>query len=220
MIVKGSRNIDYIYFLEYNDKLFKYIFPFKKNVDFSKYKLTNIGLYSITHKDNADNIAKILRLYINNDKPIITDATGNMGGDTLAFSNYFYKVNSFEINKKNCMALKNNVKNYRAKNVKIYCNDYLTLYDKINQDIIYFDPPWGGPSYKDIKNLDLYINNINIIDIVKKLLNKTDYIAIKAPFNFNFKKLKNLNKKYNIHKMYKKNGKFNFFLIVIFNYNI
>jgi 16S rRNA G966 N2-methylase RsmD len=220
MKVKGKRIIynDSIYLLDYDKKLFRNVFPIKKGVKLNKYQLTNIGKYSITCAYYADKVAKILFSYFNKSNITITDATANMGGDVMAFSNYFNKINAVEIEKINCHILKNNLRNYKVLNkVNIYCDDYLKVYKDIKQDIVYFDPPWGGVNYKKSNKIDLFLNNINIIDIVKELLDDNIYVALKIPINYNIKSLIKVAKSHKVYKIYKKNGEIIFYLIILHN---
>ena len=47
--------------------------------------------------------------------------------------------------------------------------DCLELSLKLEQNVIFIDPPWGGPSYKNEDFVDLYINNIILSDVCKKI---------------------------------------------------
>jgi 16S rRNA G966 N2-methylase RsmD len=221
MKIKGKRiiNNDSVYLIDYNKKLFSFVFPKKKGVKMNKYQLTNVGYYSISYAHDAERIASILRTYfLINDKPIITDATANVGGDTMAFTNHFYKVNAVEINNIHCKVLKNNLTNYKVLDkVNIYCDDYLNIYKDIHQDIIYFDPPWGGKDYKDKKIINLYLSGVDIIDIAKEMLIRCKFIAIKVPTNYNLKKLIKISNNHDVYKIYKHTGKIKFYVVVLHN---
>jgi hypothetical protein len=43
----------------------------------------------------------------------------------------------------------------------------------------------GGPEYKKYKKLDLFLNNINIKDIINELLKRNNKILLKSPTNYN-----------------------------------
>ena len=58
----------------------------------------------------------------------------------------------------------------------------------MKQDVIFFDPPWGGPNYKEIQELDLFLSNIELSKIVNCIFKNVECIAIKIPHNFNKKK--------------------------------
>ena len=64
--------------------------------------------------------------------------------------------------------------------------EYMKKYkgDK-NKYCLFLDPPWSGVYYKTENELDLFLGNMNILDIIKMI--DTKYICIKAPSNYNFK---------------------------------
>jgi len=87
-------------------------------------------------------------------------------GIQLIFPKIFKKVNSVELQKIHCKALKNNIQIYNCNNVKIFCNNYLDIMKKIKQDIINFDPPWGGPEYSKKDYVNLYLGEKDLSEIV------------------------------------------------------
>jgi predicted RNA methylase len=203
--------------LKHNDYFWKKIFPTKKNTKVNDYMLSNIGSYSIFYPNDADKVAKIIKSFLPG-KAIITDATANMGGATLAFTNYFDHVNSVEIIPFHCKILENNIKVYNAiDKVTIHCVDYLDIGEKLEQDAIFFDPPWGGPDYKKKQLMDMYLDNISICDIIKSLIDKKKIkiLAIRVPFNYDFKKILELTEESHIFTFKKNEGKLNFFLIIL-----
>jgi 16S rRNA G966 N2-methylase RsmD len=135
-------------------------------------------------------------------KLIITDLTGNVGGDTLLFSLNFSKVFSIEYNKENYDALKNNVNVYDATNVALYHGDSIKIYDWFT-DILYMDPPWGGTNYKDNNNIDLYLGDKRVDLYISEILtrkNKPNFIFLKLPSNYNFNRFEILKNKYIVEK--------------------
>ena len=127
--------------------------------------------------------------------------------------------NSVEIMKIHCDMLDNNIKQYKlSKTVKIYCNDYLNIMMDLKQDVIFFDPPWGGKNYKSIKYLNLYLDNVDIVDITNKLKDNSKLIILRVPKNFNFNRfnLKSHFSKIDVHPLYHKNTKIiRFFVIAL-----
>ena len=78
--------------------------------------------------------------------------------------------------------------------------------------VIFFDPPWGDSNYKTTKNLDLFLSDINLYNIVTFFINDVDLIILKVPFNYNINGLKKVVKKrINIFRVKK------YQLIIIFN---
>ena len=61
----------------------------------------------------------------------------------------------------------------------------------LKQDIVFIDPPWGGTDYYLESISNIYLGNIDIIDIINKLKNQTKIIALKIPYNYNITNLQN-----------------------------
>jgi 16S rRNA G966 N2-methylase RsmD len=73
--------------------------------------------------------------------------------------------------------------------------DHLNL----NYDLIFLDPPWGGPSYKFKKKLRIEMNNKSLAEISKTLKENNKIIVWKLPYNYDLSDFTNLN--YQIHKV-------------------
>ena len=195
-------------------------------IDINELRMTKESVYSVTHWIDAKNITlKIIELIGKN--ITITDATANVGGNTISFAKYGIKnINSVEIDYMTCKYLSNNIQVYNIeKQVKVYCDNYLNIKFDLEQDCIFFDPPWGGPDYYKEQKMNLFLmdsdnKNINIIDIIKSLLekNKAKLIVVKVPTNYNFDLLKNIGYKYNRQPIYKKANRVVYEIIYIFNY--
>jgi hypothetical protein len=194
---------------EYDDlKSKKERFPqISENIpDFSLIKMSQTGKYSISKLEESTITSnEIIGFYKNfiergergeNKGVTITDATANAGGNTISFGLNKLNVNSIEFSEKEYERLKTNVSQYNLTNVSLYNNDSLKLiYDrKIMQDIIYFDPPWGGPSYKNYKFLGLSLDEKDITEHIEKMLdeNYCSLVVLKGPYNTFIKKRKNL----------------------------
>ena len=79
-----------------------YYFPKRKGVSLNSLKINREGRYSITKPKQAKKIREIVikileEKNISREELVITDATANMGGDTISFSNLAKEVNSVEI---------------------------------------------------------------------------------------------------------------------------
>lgn len=152
------------------------------------YKLTNEGHFSITRPYESNQIIRFIEKIITKNKfsiSVITDATAGMGGDSIAFSKKVRFVNSVEIDSNNFECLKENIKSFDCQNVELYKSDYMCLMKKLKQDIIYFDPPWGGTDYKNKEMINLCLNDIPLYKIIQeiKLYKLAKSIFIKVPIN-------------------------------------
>ena len=133
-------------------------------------------------ENQAQQINKIILKYVNNDV-IITDATACIGGNSYFFAKDFKFVNSVEINENLFEILNCNLRNFKNKQI-FRCSFNIIKYI-LKQDVIFIDPPWGGSMYKTKKKIDLYLDDINVFEIIDSLYNYTKLIALKVPNNFN-----------------------------------
>lgn len=187
-----------------------------------KLQITDKGLYSISKHYDATWISEIIlnllksRKYKNINNIKIIDGTAGIGGNTISFSKYFAEVHAIEINNIHNEVLKNNLNALSINNVKIYLDNFLNIIDTIKNysDVFFFDPPWGGKSYKNYKYFNLKIGKLPIQSIINILYEKKfKYVILKAPYNLNISPIFT-NIKYdnmNIHTNLKKN-----MLLVIF----
>lgn len=193
-----------------NYNVLKKIFPHEKCKNIYNLKYDSEGLWSISHPNHADELSKKIKLFektgINTD--VILDATAGLGGNTLSFANFFDKVISVEFNKKRFNLLKNNIDNYTFTNINIYNNNFIKLFGTLTEriDVVFIDPPWGGPGYKYDDNLIIKISDFDLSDICYIISNysyqnnKIKLIVFKLPYNFNILELINKTKK--IIKLY------------------
>lgn len=171
-------------------------FPYREGTDYSKLKITNIGLYSVVQRFTAEKILETIVSYFKKDYKnlIITDANGGVGGVPIYLSSHFKEIKAVEVIKKHHDVIKSNLKVYGITNVKVYHSDYLKIMMRLKQDVIFFDPPWGGEGYSDEKSIPLGLNNVNIACIINKLFQerKAKMIILFVPKNFDFQNFKKL----------------------------
>ena len=122
---------------------------------------------------------------------VVTEMTAGVGGNVLNFAKYFKYVNAIEIDTMRYNYLDKNVRLYEYDNVNCYNDNSLALLvknDDIVQDIIFFDPPWGGNNYKLFKKLKLKFESFNIENICRILFqrNRNKMIVMKLPNNYDF----------------------------------
>lgn len=120
---------------------------------------------------------------------VISDMTAGVGGNILNFAKYFKYVNAFEIEPDRFAHLVNNVGLYEFQNVNCAnVNSVKILANKsiIYQDIIFFDPPWGGSNYKEHDKLRLVLGEYGIEELSTILFEKSHnkVIVMKLPNNY------------------------------------
>jgi 16S rRNA G966 N2-methylase RsmD len=163
----------------------------------------------------------------------IIDATSHIGCDSINLLALFPKCNltSIEIDKSAFSCLEKNmsiiIKKYynndemARKRIKLINNDCIVYLKRLSYeiniesithsmiDILYFDPPWGGKAYVKEKKKCIYLNDINICNIIVECFNNLNIgkIILKAPKNFDFDNMNCImqNKKISIvqEKIYK-----------------
>lgn len=167
-------------------------FPYLEGVDYSKLLLNKEGKYSITRRIESEQIVDCMYAIVGNlENKTLTDATACMGGDTINFSLHFEHVSAIEMNRENFLLLENNVNTFGCKNVEMHFGDSTAIIDWVS-DIIYVDPPWGGPGYRNVQNVELFMG-IKRLDIwLEDLMSgpyRPSFIFLKLPFNYNPAKL-------------------------------
>jgi 16S rRNA G966 N2-methylase RsmD len=165
-------------------KLLEFSFPDITNK--SKLLMTNTGIYSVTGRKGAQFITDKITEHTKNKNITITDGTANNGSDTIVFAQTFDKVNSIEIDKINYDVLTNNISIFDLKNVTVYNNDTLNIISELKQEIIYLDPPWGGPNYKEESTVHLYLGDLEISYFYLKYKDKAKLFVFKVPRNYDF----------------------------------
>lgn len=168
------------------------VFPLREGIDYKRLKLTTEGEYSVTRRRDADRILAIVNKTVGDLKQkTVTDATGCVGGDTIQFALRCLFVNSIELKAENVEALQNNVNVYNLQNVTIHHGDCTEIFNW-KTDILFVDPPWGGPNYKENETLELYLSDKRLDEWLEKVLLKKirpNYIFLKLPQNYNFNRL-------------------------------
>ena len=147
------------------------------------------GLYSLSYKEDADMISQIIKNKYSDIK--ILDGTAGIGGNSISFGQYFLDVTSIELNKERFNYLSENIKNFNLRNKLINGNfiDYLNS----NYDLLFIDPPWGGPNYKFESSITLTFGDKSLINIVNCVIKNKKIIVMKLPFNYNLIEFSNLN---------------------------
>lgn len=161
-------------------------------------KIDEVGKYSISKPYITKQIIDIIKKFMNTREIIITDAMACVGGDTLSFANNFKKVNAIELDSKRFEFLKHNMKLFNKKNINFYNSDFLEVIKKLNQDVIYLDPPWGGPDYKNQQSVSFSVSNKKLSEIIDEIIKEQlcKLIVLKLPFNYDLNEFN----KYEINK--------------------
>jgi 16S rRNA G966 N2-methylase RsmD len=162
-------------------------------------QLDETALYSVTDGKTADIQSNIIDYICGSSNISVIDGTACVGGNTISFAKRFKEVHAIEICKERAKMLTNNIHTCSLKNVSVYNASFLDIFDtssvlytklyerRKTYDVIFLDPPWGGPEYKKEEYLDLYLGDMNVINIIQKLIERklSKFIILKAPKNYN-----------------------------------
>jgi len=184
----------YIDFKPLNYKSFINIY-FKKinKVNLDKIKLSLDSNYSITSIFAAEKLIKYIKKTMP-DVEYIIDGNANIGSTAAILSLQFTHIYSVELIKDTYDILDHNIREYKLPNVSTFNDSIITFMGNIKDNCkhydpltfcLFLDPPWTGVFYKIEKNIDLYLDHINIIDFIKGI-KSIKYICLKVPFNYNF----------------------------------
>lgn len=161
-----------------------------------KLRITNIGSYSFAVRDISVAICNILeRNHGCNSKTHVTDATANVGGMTIAFAQRYAHVTACEIVPMHCDMLKHNISAYGLTDkTTIHCGDYLDAVHVYKQDVVFFDPPWGGTDYKRQHTIDLHLSNVNVWCLAQYLMTNdlAKLVVVRVPNNTDFQTLNSI----------------------------
>lgn len=151
-----------------------------------KLLLDEEALYSTTDQTTADkisvDIAKIVPRV-----STITDATACVGGNAYSFAQHFEKVYAFELDMTRARMLRHNMTLLGARNVVVQQGDAFDLCMNQYQDVVFMDPPWGGPGYRKHTAIELYLSGHHIAELCEQIIRggRARFIALKSPTNFN-----------------------------------
>lgn len=168
------------------------LFPHSDSVDYTRLQMTPEGMYSLTKRRDSEKIVQFMSDAIGDLKhKTITDATACVGGDSIQFALSFQKVHSVELKHDNFIVLQNNIRAYGLDNVFLHKGDVTRIF-KWKTDVLYVDPPWGGPRYRMLRLLDVFLSNIRLdiwIETILKADDRPKYIFLKLPYNYKFSRL-------------------------------
>jgi hypothetical protein len=190
------------------------LFPCPPSKNFNNLMIDDDSVSYITTPMNSEVIAGIIESLIpkniSRSDVTILDGTACVGGDTISFGRIFGVVIATEIEEHRYNMLVNNLKEFELYNVVPVNDDCLKIFRRLNfVDVMYFDPPWGGKSYKTESLLrlsigDLYVDElVNLIfdkntDSNKRIRSNVKMIVFKLPKNYDIKNLYLMTKSSNL----------------------
>lgn len=161
------------------DFYFRYVPPDTR----AQLVLDHEASYSVTDQVTADKITRDILQFVP-PTAMITDATACVGGNTYSFAKTFEHVRAIEIDPLRHSYLSSNMSVLGLSNVMCTWGDANIECKRRYQDLVFFDPPWGGPSYKNNINIQLYLSKKPLSEVCSDVSLYCRYIALKVPINF------------------------------------
>lgn len=178
-----------------NEHKLEKLFPFTQKNTRTQLRLDTVGAYSATDQKTARSISERLLRFVSKDTKAV-NATASIGGDTMVLARDFGHVVSIEQDADRFGMLVHNIAtmNLRDKVTPIRANSVQYLLDMRRAghpalEMVYMDPPWGGPEYKHASRIpSLSMSGMEISDIVSAFSAEgvTKHIAFKLPNNLDF----------------------------------
>lgn len=137
----------------------------------------------------ADKVSALVYKFYSpsNKEPVIWDMFSGLGGDAIPLAQRGCKIYCTEINTKIFGLLNKNVEAHGLiSEIQTFRADSVEKLNVLEADIIYFDPPWGETfnPYREFSFNNVKLDNgHNIIELLRKVHNKTKNIIIKSPLN-------------------------------------
>jgi hypothetical protein len=127
-------------------------------------QMDEVAMYSVTDMKTANLISEtIVNLFPEEDakkKIVVTDGTACVGGNSLSFCQYFRHVNVVESDLNRFNMLRHNLCTMGFLNLSCYHASYLNVLHSLYQDVVFLDPPWGGPGYAEYERLELFLDDV------------------------------------------------------------
>ncbi|CAM9883839.1 unnamed protein product [Chrysoparadoxa australica] len=164
----------------------------------SQLRFDTTSLFSITNQRTADDITQLVLALpgVDRSRQLLVDGTACVGGNTISFASAaggaFSQVWAIELDAKRYDMLRHNVSVAlgAAGKGRVTCThgDFLSLLQMQRQkfmgSIVFLDPPWGGPKYKEALDVELSLSDCPLSQVCEKLKGLCRYIVLKVPVNF------------------------------------
>jgi predicted O-methyltransferase YrrM len=168
--------------------------------DYGLFATTEESDYSSLMPYQVEQVSSVLVAAVPEDVKTITDATTCIGVDAINWARLFPKaaITALEINEATFDILTDNIETFKEAHpeyaqITAHCADAakFMLEEKNMTDVVYIDPPRGGPDYHKVKSLMLKVGALTLTEFVLKLFTGGARIIIaKVPPNFAFGEFK------------------------------
>lgn len=163
------------------------------HTEITQLQIDKEAYFSTTQADIAKDMTRMMAGLMPGKDLTVTDACASCGGNAMSLvaSNAFKCVQMVEIDSERYAMLRNNVmmakEKCNSRSETVFCRGpYAEFMNQLRQDIVFVDPPWGGPMYYKNRYIVLHLD-VHLARLVCDLYNQnngTRFVVFKAPKNF------------------------------------
>uniref|UniRef100_A0A182U5G1 Trimethylguanosine synthase n=1 Tax=Anopheles melas TaxID=34690 RepID=A0A182U5G1_9DIPT len=149
-------------------------------------KLDRESWFSVTPEKVAAHTAERCR------SDLIIDAFCGCGGNTIQFAFSCQKVIAIDIDPRKIEMAKHNAAVYGvADRIEFIVGDFMQLVDRLQADVVFLSPPWGGPGYlkDEVYNLEQSLLPVPATQLMEAAQRVSKNIALYLPRNSNTQQL-------------------------------
>ena len=143
-----------------------------------------VAMYSVSPHWMSRTLVRILQKL---NVATVLDACACVGGDTMSLALAGFTVRAIEKDATRFDMLRNNLGKigFGDSKISITCASIMTA-PLTQVDAVYIDAPWGGPEYKTMKCVDLFLDGLDVSEAVIRVWpHATICVVLKVPSNFN-----------------------------------
>lgn len=172
---------------------------FPPGIDRLKLELSEEAYYSISHWKDANAVSARIKLELCRISPAtelsnvkIVDGTACVGGNSISFGREFQDIVAVEISEQHKNMLDHNLAQYGLHHVTTLRGDITsvahTLVNRLKVNVMFLDPPWGGPEYKENRLTSLVLSGNDVSHWIRRWSAVYNMIVMKVPNNFDTKR--------------------------------
>ena len=138
------------------------------------------GWFSVTPEVLAKHIAERCRC------DLIVDAFAGVGGNAIQFAHTCERVIAVDLDLPRLRLAQHNATVYEvAERIEWLHGDFLHLAQRLQADVVFLSPPWGGPTYADARRFDLVsmMGGLDGVEILRAALRVAPNVAYFVPKN-------------------------------------
>lgn len=169
--------------------------PRLQSIDYTLLRVTQQSCYLCLTAHHAPQVSSFLHQELP-DVHTIVDGTAHIGCDTLNFAIVYpnAQITAIDIDVTAFECLESNIKTffpheYQQARFSLVRDDFLKVIrtpELKPVDLVYLDPPWGGPDYYKKQRLMLYLSDVPIFTVINEIFTRQlcKYVLLKVPKNF------------------------------------